>query len=181
MHRHIYTSHCLEQLSSLVCYGVAKTCLKLGFYPKNYRQWRCQELFSFFWTSLCSHFLGIQIDEQSQLNTCTFLRVTRFIFTKKVKPSVKKANKIAEKGQPLKHSIKKGQKKTNLDLTNPKLLSNLNPLNSNSCENSNTSFVPTAPSQKAINSKLFLEFVTYDRKMPKFFTLKKYKTHGLWT
>jgi len=31
----------------------------------------------------------------------------------------------------------------------------------------------TEPPQKAINSKLFLKFVTYDKKMPKFFSFSK--------
>jgi len=64
-----------------------------------------------------------------------------------------------------KHSIKNSQ---TFNLTKPNLINNLLPHNSNS--HKNTSYALTAPPQKAINSKLFLEFVTYGRKTPKFFS-----------
>jgi len=56
-------------------------------------------------------------------------------------------------------------------LTKPNLLNNLHAHNSNS--HKNTPCALTAPPPKAINSKLFLEFVTYDRKMPKYFYFSK--------
>jgi len=63
-------------------------------------------------------------------------------------------------------------------LTKPNLLNNLPPHNSNS--HKNTSWVLTAPSPKAINSKLFLEFATYDRKMPMFFVFQKHLNKSIY-
>ena len=63
-------------------------------------------------------------------------------------------------------------------MTKPNLLNNLPPHISNS--HKNTSCVLPAPLQKAINLKLFLEFVAYDRKMPKFFLFQKHLNKSTW-
>ena len=76
------------------------------------------------------------------------LRAARFIFFKKGQTFSKKRSKTS---QTFHH--------------------NLSPYNSNS--HKNTSCASTAPPQKTFNSKLFLEFVTYDRKMPKFYSFSK--------
>jgi len=78
-------------------------------------------------------------------------RVARFIFSKKAKPP-----------------LKKGQKRAKPFTLQSQIYQDLPPHNSNS--HKNTSGVLTAHPQKAINLKLFLELVTYDRKMPKFFS-----------
>jgi len=100
-------------------------------------------------------------------------RVTRVIFSKKAKSSVTKGQKWPTKLlKQAKRSIKNGQKCQILHLIKPNLVDNLPAHNSNS--HKNTSCVLTVPPQTVINSKLFSELVTYDRKMPKCFTLQKY-------
>jgi len=106
-----------------------------------------------------------------------WLRVARFIFSKKTKPSVKKAKNGQQNCWKKPNTeLKRPKKSQTLHLAKPSLWrfasSQLN-------SHENTSCALTAPAQKAINSKLFLEFVTYDRKMPKFCSFSKTPKPGM--
>ena len=100
-------------------------------------------------------------------------------FFKKGQTFSKKGQKQLTKSQTKpKHSIEKGQKRTKPFTWQSQIYKDLPPHNLNFYKS--TSCVLIAPPQKAINSKVFLEFVTYDRKMPKFFLFQKCLNKSTW-